>query len=119
MLKVNPILNKVWAWLKYFLSGYQFWKGEKLGKLLFIASIIIPILVIGAGIFYKLFLQPTQQQVQKLDQLLRGAQITGDVTINTGQTQKSQEKFKLFDVEVAGTYNQAEGSGGELRFIIK
>lgn len=68
----------MWAWALKFLSGFAIWKGEKLGKVLWVSVIVI---AIGFG-FWKLFLEAkikntTQTIVQQ------GGTVTQNYVTNT------------------------------------
>ena len=46
-----------------FFSGFAFWKGEMLGKIIYYLVIVS----VALGVFYVLFVRPTHRETQKAD----------------------------------------------------
>ena len=61
----------MWAWVIKFFSGFALWKGQQLGKFLWVT--IISLVVIFS--FYKIFLQKQIANVQHTD-IGKGSNVT-------------------------------------------
>lgn len=73
------------------IRGFSFWKGEVLGKIIFVVIIVS----VALGIFYVLFIRPTHKTTQNAQQI-----ITNVTDENAVELQLIPPKIKIGGVKL-------------------
>ncbi len=78
------------------IRGFSFWKGEVLGKIIFVVIIVS----VALGVFYVLFIRPTHRETQKAETItnttINQVEDAVDLTLFPPKIKIGGVKVKLF-----------------------